>query len=64
MTINIPTNIRIALYVLTVLASPLIAYLNATGHIGENEVTMFAAYVAAIAAMAGFNVPSSKTGLK
>lgn len=59
MTINIPANIRTALYVLTVMTSPLIAYLNVTGKIGENEVTLYFAYVTAIAAMAGFNVPSS-----
>lgn len=59
MTVTIPAKVRTALYILTILAAPLVAYLNATEVIGENEVTMFAAYVTAIAAMAGFNVPSS-----
>lgn len=59
MTINIPAKIRTALYILTVLAAPLVAYFNETGAIGENEITLFAAYVTAIAAMAGFNVPTT-----
>lgn len=58
MTVNLPDKVRTALYILTVLISPLVAYLNATGIIGELEVNLFAAYVTAIAAMAGFNVPT------
>lgn len=59
MTINIPARVRTALYIITVLSAPLVAYLNTTGRIGENEVTLYAAYVMAIAAMAGFNVPTT-----
>lgn len=60
MTINIPTKVRTALYILTVLTAPLVAYLNTTGHIGEDEINLYFAYVTAIAAMAGFNVPAKK----
>ena len=58
MKVNIPDNIRTALYVLTVLLSPLVGYLAVTGHIGDNEVALFSAYVTAIAALAGLNVPA------
>lgn len=60
MTVNIPEKVRIALYVLTALSAPAIAYLNTTGVIGEDEVNLYFAYVTVIAAMAGFNVPSGR----
>ena len=58
MTINIPAKVRTILYILTVLTAPLMAYLQITEVIGTNEINLYLAYVTAIAAMAGFNVPA------
>lgn len=56
MKLNVPPKVRAALYVLTALGTPLIAYLFAKGFIGELEVTLWAAEVTAVNALAALNV--------
>ena len=60
MKLNPSPKIRVSLYLLTALGTPLVAYLLAKGYIGVLEVTLWSAEVTAVAAMAGFNVTSSK----
>lgn len=54
--VNVAKKLRIAIYVLNVLGTPLIAYALAKGWIGELEVQLWATEVTAMAAMAGLNV--------
>ena len=55
MTINLPYKVRAALYVLTALGTPAVAYLAARHIIGDLEVTLWSAEVTVIALMAAFN---------
>jgi hypothetical protein len=57
--INAPKVLRIAIYVLNVLGTPLVVYALAKGWIGELELTLWGAEVTAMAAMAGLNVSRS-----
>lgn len=61
MTVNVPPRIRLVIYLLNIFGAPLAAYLFAKGWIGELEVTLFGAEVAAAFLVAGLNVPSSRT---
>lgn len=56
MSINLPYKVRAALYVITALGTPVVAYLLAIGVIGELEVALWSAEVAAVGALAAFNV--------
>lgn len=60
MNLNPPEKIRKALYVITGVGGPLVAYLLAKDLIGTVEVTLWSAEVAVISAMAAFNVQSGK----
>jgi hypothetical protein len=54
MVVQVPSKLRVALYVLTVLGTPAIAYANAKGYIGATEVSLWSAEVAAVSAIAAF----------
>lgn len=56
MTVNIPSQVRSALYIILLLGSPVVAYLQTSGHIGTNEVTLWLALSAAIALIARLNL--------
>lgn len=56
MTITIPQRLRLALYVLNVLGTPVVVYALAKGWIGELELTLWGAEVAAAMTLAGLNV--------
>lgn len=56
MKVNLPAKVRKALYVATVIGSPVVAYLATKGVIGDLEVTFWAALVTAISGLAAFNV--------
>lgn len=61
MNINIPRQIRAALYVALMIGSPIVAYLQIEEYIGTNEVALWLALSAAIALMAGLNLtPASQ----
>lgn len=60
MTLNLPPKVRIALYLLTVVGTPVVAYLFAKKYVGELEVTLWSAEVAVAGVVAAFNVDTSK----
>ena len=60
MTFNLPPKVRAALYIITALGTPIIAYLFAKDVIGELEVTLWAAEVTVVNAMAALNTNTSK----
>ena len=60
MKLNPSSKVRVALYIVTALGTPVVAYLLAKGLIGVLEVTLWSAEVTAVAAMAGFNVTPEK----
>lgn len=55
MTANPSRKIRLALYLLTALGTPLVAYLNAKGVLGALEVSFWSAEVAVVMGLAGLN---------
>lgn len=55
MQVNLPPRVRLALYVLTALGTPVAAYLFAKEIIGELELALWSAEVAVVTAMAAFN---------
>ena len=60
MTLQIPHRIRTAIYILTALGTPLVAYLASRGIIGDLEVALWSAEVSAASAMAVLNVTPDK----
>ena len=62
MQLNPPYKVRAALYVLLMLGSPIVAYLQTENYIGANEVNLWLALSAAIALMAGLNVRPGADG--
>lgn len=56
MTVNLPPRVRVALYILTALGTPLVAYLAAKGIIEDLEVVLWSAEVTVVSGMAAFNV--------
>lgn len=56
MRFNPPSRVRAAIYIITALGTPLVAYLVAKGTIGELELNLWAAEVTAVNIMAGLNV--------
>lgn len=56
MTVNIPSQLRSALYIILMLGSPIVAYLQTSGYIGTNEVTLWLALSTVIAAIARLNL--------
>ena len=55
MKINLPYRVRATLYILTGLLTPVVAYLLAKEVIGQLEVTLWAAEVTFISALAAYN---------
>lgn len=55
MTVNVPANIRLILYIVTTLGTPVVTYLVAKDYIGDAEIVLWGGWTTAIAAMAGFN---------
>ena len=56
MKINPSSQVRLALYILIALGTPVTAYLLSKGYIGELEVSFWSGLVAVISAMAGLNI--------
>lgn len=56
MTVNIPYRVRAALYIINAVGSPIMAYLLARELIGTLEISLWAAEMAAVFALAGLNV--------
>jgi len=60
MTLNVPYKVRAALYVLTAIGTPVVAYLAAVDVIGELEVALWSAEVSIVSALAAFNTVPTK----
>lgn len=58
MPLNPPRRVRAALYILTAVGTPLVAYLNARGIIGDLEVALWSAEVAVTTGLAALNTPA------
>lgn len=56
MKFNIPPKVRVSLYILTALGTPIVAYLASKGIIGDLEVALWSAEVLIISTMAAFNI--------
>lgn len=56
MTFNLPPEVRTALYAVTAVGTPAIAYLLVKGYIGEAEVALWSAEVTVVSALAALNV--------
>lgn len=63
MTLNPPEAVRKALYIITGVGGPLVAYLLAKEVIGTLEVALWSAEVAVVSAMAAFNVQTGRQTL-
>lgn len=60
MKLNINPKVRVVLYVVTAVGTPLVAYLASKEVIGDLEVTLWSSEVAIVSAMAGFKVDRTK----
>lgn len=58
MPLNPPRRVRVALYVSTLVGTPIVAYLNARGLIGDLEVILWSAEVAVVTGLAALNTPA------
>jgi len=56
MNVNLPPNVRQAIYIANVLGTPLMAYFLVVGIIGKNEVALWAAEMTAAYGLAAINV--------
>jgi hypothetical protein len=61
MTINPPRQVRVGIYLLTALGTPLIAYLAARGVIGDLEVALWSAEVTVASTLAALNTGTPPT---
>jgi hypothetical protein len=55
MPLNPPRPVRAALYVLTAVGTPIAAYLNLKGYIGDPEMVLWAAEVTVVNGLAALN---------
>lgn len=55
MKINLPARARRIAYAVTALGTPVVAYLQVKGIIGDAETVLWAAEVTVVSALAGFN---------
>ena len=60
MQLNPPPKARAAVYAITALGTPLMAYLLVKGVIGEAEMVLWSAEVTVSSALAGINVMTNK----
>lgn len=56
MEINLPAQVRAALYVLTVVGTPVVTYLSVVGTLSDAAVVLWGAEVTAISLLARLNV--------
>jgi hypothetical protein len=59
MRLNPPRSVRAALYVLTAVGTPIVAYLNVRGWIGDPEMVLWAAEVTVVNGLAALNTTPS-----
>lgn len=56
MRVNLPDNVRVALYVVTALGTPIVSVLTDQSILPQWAMTLWAAEVTAVGAMAALNV--------
>jgi len=56
MNVTLPYKVRLGLYIVNAIGSPVMAYLLAKNVIGNLEVSLWAAEMTAVFALAGMNV--------
>lgn len=56
MNLNIPAKVRQAIYIVTAVASPVMAYLHQAGTVSDFVFGLFAVVVTAVASLAAVNV--------
>lgn len=56
MNVRLPSRVRKALYIITAIGSPVVAYIAIKGYIGDAEIALWTALVTSVSALAGFNV--------
>lgn len=56
MQLDIPPRVRVGLYILTALGTPLVAYLQLKNIIGDAEVLLWSAEVTIVSGMAALKV--------
>lgn len=59
MTVTLNPRLRLGLYVLTVIGTPVVVYLRASGIIGDLELGLWGAEVAAVSSLAALNTASA-----
>ena len=59
MTINLPINVRRALYILTAIGTPIVAYLVGKGILDQEFSVLWSAEVAVVGGLAAFNTGST-----
>lgn len=60
MKLNLPSNERKKLYLLTLVGTPVLAYLKAKHLLGDLEMTLWSAEVAVVSGLAALNVTPDK----
>ena len=55
MTLNLPPKARKVAYAFTALGTPVVAYLQVKGYIGDAEAVLWAAEVTVVSTLAAFN---------
>lgn len=58
MNLNLPPKARKVAYALTALGTPVVAYLQVKGIIGDAEAVLWAAEVTVVSTLAAFNTPA------
>lgn len=56
MQVSLPPKVRQAIYIVTAVASPVMAYLNQAGTVSDFAFGLFAVVVTAVASLAAVNV--------
>lgn len=59
MNLNPHQNVRRAIYMLNILGTPVMTYLQAKGFIGTLEMALWGAEMTAVFLLAGLNTPTS-----
>lgn len=54
--LNPPYKVRAGLYILIAISAPIVAYLGATGVLGELEIGLYTGLVSVVSSLAALNV--------
>jgi hypothetical protein len=62
MSINLPENVRKAIYIISGITSPLVVYLAFKGLIGDGEIALYGSIMTFVSGLAAINVGDSDEG--